>query len=235
MKEITPALRERLLRQITLIGEENTLKLINASVTVIGLGGVGGYVCEMLARMGVGKLFLVDCDTVSESNLNRQIIALTDTVGRKKTDVMAERVRKINPDCEVITEDIFVDRQNADGLVQRCGTDIVIDAIDNVSAKTALISAALKRGKYVFSSMGTGNKLKISGFKVADISKTSMCGLARAVRRELREIDIQHLDVLYSDEHVIQVGQRTPASIAYMPSAAGLMIAEHIFSKIISS
>lgn len=233
MKEITPSLYRRLERQITLIGEENTLKLINASVMVIGLGGVGGYVCEMLARMGVGRLFLVDCDTVSESNLNRQIIALTDTVGRKKTEVMAERIAKIDPECEILTEDIFVDRENADGLIERSGADIVIDAIDNVSAKVAIICSALKRGKYVFSSMGTGNKLKISGFKTADIRDTSMCGLARAVRRELRKKDIEHLDVLYSDEAVIQNGSRTPASVAYMPSAAGIMIAEHIFNKII--
>ena len=121
MKEITAALRERLSRQITLIGEENTVKLINASVAVIGLGGVGGYVTEMLARMGVGRLFLVDCDVVSESNLNRQIIALTDTVGRKKTDIMAERVAKINPECEVITEDIFVTKVTLEGSVAISG------------------------------------------------------------------------------------------------------------------
>lgn len=233
MKEITATLRERLSRQITLIGEENTVKLVNASVAVIGLGGVGGYVTEMLARMGVGRLFLVDCDVVSESNLNRQIIALTDTVGRKKTEVMAERVKKINPECEVIFEDIFVTKDNAEALVERGGADIIIDAIDNVTAKTALICSALEKGKYVFSSMGTGNKLKISGFKAADISKTSMCGLARAMRRQLREKGVTHLDVLYSEEPVIQSGERTPASIAYMPSAAGLMIAEHIFNKII--
>ena len=231
-KEITPSLSRRLEREITLIGEEKTLKLINASVAVIGLGGVGGYVCEMLARMGVGRLFLVDCDTVSESNLNRQIIALTDTVGRKKTDVMAERVRAINPECEVAYEDIFVTKENADALIDRSGADIIIDAIDNVSAKIALISASLEKGKYIFSSMGTGNKFNIGGYKISDISKTSVCGLARAMRRELRERGIMHLDVLYSDEQVVQTGQRTPASIAYMPSAAGLMIAEHIFKKI---
>jgi tRNA A37 threonylcarbamoyladenosine dehydratase len=235
MKEITPALRERLIRQITLIGEEKTLRLINSSVMVIGLGGVGGYVCEMLARMGVGRLFLVDCDTVSESNLNRQIIALTDTVGRKKTEVMAERVTAINPECEVTCEDIFVTKDNADALIERSHADIIIDAIDNVSAKIALICSATERGKYIFSSMGTGNKLRISGYKIADISKTSTCGLARVMRRELRERGITHLDVLYSDEQVIQVGERTPASIAYMPSAAGLMISEHIFNKIINS
>ena len=232
MKEITPSLYKRLERQITLIGEEKTLRLVNASVAVIGLGGVGGYVCEMLARMGVGRLYLVDCDVVSESNLNRQIIALTDTVGRKKTDVMAERVLAINPECEVIARDVFVTKENADSIIEESAADFIIDAIDNVSAKIALICSALKRERYVFSSMGTGNKVNIGGYKVSDISKTSTCGLARTMRRELRERGIMHLDVLYSDEQVVQTGQRTPASIAYMPSAAGLMIAEHIFKKI---
>jgi tRNA A37 threonylcarbamoyladenosine dehydratase len=232
MKEITPSLRKRLERQIELIGEEKTLKLLNSSVMLIGLGGVGGYVCEMLARMGIGRLFLVDCDTVSESNLNRQIIALTDTVGKNKTDVMQSRVLQINPECSITSENVFVTKENADGLIEKSGADIIIDAIDNVSAKVAIINSGIQRGKYVFSAMGAGNKLKISGFKVADISKTSMCGLARAVRRELREKGIEHLDVLFSDEPVIQSGKRTPASIAYMPSAAGLMIAEHIFRKI---
>lgn len=232
MKEITPSLYKRLERQITLIGEEKTLRLVNASVAVIGLGGVGGYVCEMLARMGVGRLYLVDCDVVSESNLNRQIIALTDTVGRKKTDVMAERVLAINPECEVIARDVFVTKENADSIIEESAADFIIDAIDNVSAKIALICSALERERYVFSSMGTGNKVNIGGYKVSDISKTSTCGLARTMRRELRERGIMHLDVLYSDEQVVQTGQRTPASIAYMPSAAGLMIAEHIFKKI---
>ncbi len=234
MKEITPTLYRRLERQIMLIGKEKTLKLINSSVAVIGLGGVGGYVCEMLARMGIGKLYLVDCDIISESNLNRQIIALTDTVGKRKTDIMEERVKKINPECEVFAENIFVDKDNACALIDRCGSDIIIDAIDNVSAKTALIVSALSKGKYIFSSMGTGNKLKISDYKIADISKTSMCGLARVMRRTLREKGVEHLDVLYSEEQVIKTGGAVPSSIAYMPSAAGLKIAEHIFNKIIN-
>ncbi len=231
-KELTQSLRDRLEREITLIGEEKVLKIINSSVTVIGLGGVGGYVCEMLARAGVGRLELVDFDTVSKSNLNRQIIALTDTIGRKKAELLAERVKKINPECEITAHDVFVTKENADALICGCDTDFYVDAIDNVTAKVALIKSAKERGKYIFSSMGTGNKLKSSGYKVADISKTGVCGLARAVRRELRKLQIENVDVLYSTEEVIQVGERTPASICYMPAMAGLLIAEHIIAKI---
>ena len=226
--------RARLERQITMIGEENTLKLLNANVCVVGLGGVGGYVCEMLARAGVGKLVLVDHDTVSVSNLNRQIIALYSTVGRKKADVLAERIRDISPECEVIAYDLFVTKDNADALIEKCGADIVIDAIDNVSAKLAIIVSAKNRGKYVFSAMGAGNKMNISGYKVTDISKTHTCGLARAMRKQLKDAGIEKLDVLFSEEQPISIGQRSPASICYMPSAAGLIIAEHIIKKIIS-
>ncbi len=232
MRELTKTLQARLAREITLIGEESVLRLVNASVTVIGLGGVGGYVCEMLARAGVGRLELVDFDTVSESNLNRQVIALTDTVGEKKCDVMLERVKKINPECEVSVHDVFITKENADALIVDCDTDIYIDAIDNVTAKLALIESAKARGRYIFSSMGTGNKLDSSGYKIADISKTSVCGLARAIRRELKKRGVEGLDVLYSTEEVIQIGERTPASICYMPAFAGLMIAEFIIKKI---
>ncbi len=234
MRELTSDMRERLAREITLIGEDKVCKIINTSVTVIGLGGVGGYVCEMLARAGVGRLELVDFDTVSQSNINRQIIALTDTVGQKKATLLVERVKKINPECEVTARDIFVTKENADSLICECDTDIYIDAIDNVTAKIALIKSAKERGKYIFSSMGTGNKLKSSGYAVTDISKTGVCGLARAVRRELRKLEINHVDVLYSTEEVIRVGERAPASICYMPAMAGLLIAEHIIGRIIA-
>lgn len=234
MKELTSGLRERLARQITLIGEDNTLKLINSSVCVIGLGGVGGYVAEMLARAGVGKLFLVDFDTVSESNLNRQIIALADTVGKKKTDVMLQRVKNINPECEATALDVFVTKENADTIIEQSAADIIIDCIDNVSAKLAIIASAKQRGKYVFSAMGAGNKLNISDYAVTDISKTHTCGLARAVRTQLKKLGIENLDVLFSKENPVSVGSRSPASICYMPSAAGLIIAEHIIKKIIN-
>ncbi len=234
MKQITNDARQRLERQITLIGEENTAKLINASVCIIGLGGVGGYVCEMLARAGVGKLFLVDCDTVSISNLNRQIIALNSTVGRKKTDVMLERVKEINPDCEADALDIFVTIENAAEIVEKSGADIIIDAIDNVSAKVAIAVSAKEQGKYIFSAMGAGNKLSLADYKITDISKTHTCGLARAVRKQLKDAGIHHLDVLFSTEPPVHVGSRSPASICYMPSGAGLIIAEFIIKKIIN-
>jgi tRNA A37 threonylcarbamoyladenosine dehydratase len=234
MKELTSELKERLARQITLIGEENTLKLINTSVCIIGLGGVGGYVAEMLARAGVGRLLLIDFDTVSESNLNRQIIALADTVGKKKTDVMLQRVKSINPDCDAAALDIFVTKENADSILEQSGADIIIDCIDNVSAKIAIIASAKERGKYVFSAMGAGNKMNISDYTVTDISKTHTCGLARAVRSQLKKQEINGVDVIFSKETPASVGSRSPASICYMPSAAGLIISEHIIKKIIS-
>ncbi len=232
MKTLTTSLRARLERQITLIGEEKTLRLINARVCIIGLGGVGGYVTEMLTRAGVGELFLVDNDTVSESNLNRQFIALTDTVGMKKTDVMLDRVKRINPECTARALDIFVTKENADSIVAESGADIIIDCIDNVSAKVAIIKSAKERGKYVFSAMGAGNKLNLADYTVTDISKTHTCGLARAVRKQLKDAGIDHVDVLFSRETPASTGQRSPASICYMPSGAGLIISEYIIKRI---
>ena len=234
MQALTPSLARRLERQITLIGEENTLKLVNSSVCVIGLGGVGGYVCEMLARSGVGRMHLVDCDTVSESNLNRQIIATKRTVGMKKTAAMAERIADIAPECIVTVEDVFVTKDNAHSVVVNSCADVVIDAIDNVSAKVAIVTAAKNEGKYVFSAMGAGNKLNTSNYKVTDISKTHTCGLARAVRKQLKDAGIYKLDVLFSDETPVSIGSRSPASISYMPSCAGLISAEHIIKHIIN-
>ncbi len=232
MKTITDTLRARLERQTELIGEEKTLRLINSSVCIIGLGGVGGYVTEMLARAGVGRLFLADCDIVSVSNLNRQIIALTDTIGMKKTDVMLDRVLRINPECQASALDIFVTKENAESLISESGCDIIIDCIDNVSAKTAIIAAAKQQGKYVFSAMGAGNKSNLSDYRITDIKNTHTCGLARAVRKNLKELGIDGVDVIFSTETPVAIGKRSPASICYMPSGAGLMIAEHIIKLI---
>lgn len=234
MKEISDNNRTILERQITLIGEEATRRLINTSVCIIGLGGVGGYVTEMLARSGIGRLFLVDCDTVSKSNLNRQIIATTSTVGLKKTDVMTKRVNDIAPECHARSLDIFVTKDNAAEIIKQSEADIIIDCIDNVSAKVAIIASAKEQGKYVFSAMGAGNKLSISRYRINDISKTHTCGLARAVRKQLKDAGVEKVDVLWSDEPPVSIGQRSPASISYMPSAAGLIIAEHIIKKIIN-
>ena len=215
-------------RQITLIGEEQTDKLINSSVMIFGIGGVGGFTAEAIARCGVGKIILVDFDTVSLSNINRQLIADTTTVGQKKTSVMAERIRKINPDCTVIEEDVFVNADNAKDIISQQNVDYVIDAIDNVTAKIAIIEYCKNNGIPVISSMGTGNKLDPFKFKISDIQKTSVCPLARVMRYELKKRNIKKVDVLYSEEEPFKSGERVPASISFVPSVAGLLIARHV-------
>lgn len=221
-------------RQISLIGEESTERLIASSVMVVGVGGVGSYVAEAVARCGVGKIVLVDHDTVSLSNINRQLVADTATVGLKKTAVMAERIRKINPFCITVEKDTFVTPENASELLESEKVDFVVDAIDNVSAKLAIIGHCRKNGIGVISSMGTGNKLDPSGFEICDVSKTSVCPLARVMRKELKDRGITGVDVLYSREEPAVRGQRVPASIAFVPSAAGLMIAGHVVRKLMA-
>ncbi len=222
----------RLERQITLIGEEKTRKLVDSSVMIFGIGGVGSFTAEALARCGVGKLILVDFDTVSISNVNRQLIADTTTVGQKKTAVMAERIRKINPDCTVIEKDVFVNSDNAKDILSGEKLDYVVDAIDNVTAKIAIIQYCKENDISVISSMGTGNKLDPFKFKIADIEKTLVCPLARVMRRELKVRNIKKVDVLYSEEEPVVKGERIPASIAFVPSVAGLLIARHVVLNI---
>ena len=215
-------------RQISLIGEEKTERIIGSSVLIFGVGGVGSFTAESLARCGIGKMILVDFDTVSESNINRQIIADTTTVGLKKTAVMAERIRKINPVCNVIEVDSFVDKNNASEIIGSHAPDYVVDAIDNVTAKIAIIEYCTENDIRIISSMGTGNKLDPSKFKICDIYKTSVCPLARVMRKELKERGIKKTDVLYSEEQPVRSGERTPSSIAFVPSVAGLLIARHV-------
>lgn len=231
---MTEGLKNRLARQIALVGIDATERLVSASVLIAGVGGVGGHAAEAIARMGVGRIILVDNDTVSESNINRQAVAFCDTVGRLKTEVMAERIKAINPDCEVISMPLFITKENAAELLLDSGADAVIDAIDNVSAKIALICSAKEQGKYIFSSMGTGNKVNSAGFRVTDIYSTSGCPLARVMRRELKNRGVKSLDVVYSEEKRDNGGERVPATIAYMPAIAGLMAAEHTAKFLIS-
>ncbi len=219
-------------RQSSLIGQENTDKLINSSVMVFGVGGVGSFTAEALARTGIGKIVLVDFDTVSLSNINRQLIADTSTVGLKKVDVMAERIRKINPECNVITKDIFVTAENAKEIILSEKVDFVVDCIDNVTAKIAIISCCKENDIQIISSMGTGNKLDVSKFKICDISKTTVCPLAKVMRYELRTRNIKGVPVLFSEEEPVLRGQRVPASISFVPSLAGLMIAGYVIKKI---
>ncbi|MCI8510379.1 MAG: tRNA threonylcarbamoyladenosine dehydratase [Lachnospiraceae bacterium] len=218
-------------RTVSLIGEEAFSRLAHSFVAVFGLGGVGSHCVEALARSGVGRLFLVDSDVVTLSNLNRQSIALLSTVGRKKTEVMGEKLADVSLCCEVMTCDTFVLPENLPevfaGLPEK--PDYIIDAIDTVSAKLALACYAKEHEIPILSSMGTGNKLHPELFEFADIYDTSVCPLCRVMRRELRKRDVTSLRVLYSREvprTPVKTGERpVPASIAFVPPVAGFLLA----------
>lgn len=219
------------------IGESGLEKLKNSRVAVFGIGGVGGYVAEALARSGVGAIDLIDKDVVSPSNINRQIVALHSTVGRPKTSVMKERIADINPECKVSEYQIFYLPENADDF-DLSVYDFVVDAIDTVTAKLELAVRTRDLGVPFVSCLGTGNKLDPEKLTIADISKTSVCPLARVMRRELRARGINHMTVLYSTEEPIKSGisengKPVPASTAFVPSAAGLMLASHVVRKLI--
>ena len=224
---------ERFERTRRLIGEDALNRLFNAKVMVFGVGGVGSYVVEALARSGVGEIVLFDSDNVAESNINRQIIATCDTVGKAKVEVAKDRILSINPNAKVVANKVFVDKAVVDSL-DFSGVDYIVDAIDNVSAKIALVLKAKEQGVNIISSMGTGNKLHPEMFKIADISKTSVCPLAKVLRYELRQRGVNHLKVLYSEEKPItpQGDARLPASISFVPSVAGLLIAGEVIRDI---
>ncbi|MBQ5900305.1 MAG: tRNA threonylcarbamoyladenosine dehydratase [Clostridia bacterium] len=217
-----------------LIGEDNRKKLCGAHVAVFGIGGVGSYVCEALARAGVGTLTLIDGDTIQESNINRQLIALHSTVGLDKVEVMKTRIYDINPDIKVYAKKVFYSQENAD-MLDFSQFSYIVDAIDTVTSKLLIIEKAKKFDVPIISSMGTGNKLDASAFKICDIKKTSVCPLARVMRSELRSRGIENVKVLYSEEQPQnREGGRTPASISYVPSVAGLLIAGEVIKDIIS-
>ncbi len=217
-----------------LIGQDNRQKLQNTHIAVFGIGGVGSYVCEALARSGVGAFTLIDGDTVAKSNINRQLIALHSTVGQDKVEVMKSRIYDINPDITVSAKKVFYALENAD-TVDFSQFSYVVDAIDTVKSKLLIIENAKKCGIPIISSMGTGNKLDASAFKICDIKKTSVCPLARVMRSELRSRGIENVKVLYSEEQPQKTEMgRTPASISYVPSVAGLLIAGEVIKDIIS-
>ena len=216
-------MREWLQRTEMLVGEEKCSALAAKKVAVFGIGGVGSYVVEALARAGIGSLLLVDNDTVALSNINRQLIALHSTVGMSKAEAAEARVKDINPECAVRAEKIFVTPENAADFGLE-GYDYVIDAVDNVSAKIALIKLCTEAEVPIISSMGTGNKLDASKFQIADIFDTSVCPLARVMRSELKKRGIKKLKVLFSTENPA-CASRPPASISFVPSVAGLLIA----------
>ncbi len=223
-----------------LIGKAALDRLSQARVAVFGVGGVGGFVVEALARGGVGALDLIDSDTVAESNINRQIIALHSTIGRYKTEAAAERVHDINPDCRVRTYNIFYTPETA-GSFDFTEYDYVVDAIDTVTGKLMLVTAAKAAGVPVICAMGAGNKLDPTRFEVADIYDTSVCPLAKVMRTECRKRGIDHLKVVYSKEQpVVQAhpvinpesGKAVPGSLSFVPSVMGLIIAGEVIKDI---
>lgn len=216
-----------------IIGEAAVERLSQSSVIVLGIGGVGSYVVEGLARAGIGRLALVDRDVVDVTNINRQLPALHSTVGRPKAAVMAERVMDINPGCHITAEECFFMPDNA-GDFDFTKYDYVVDAIDNITGKLTIIEKAYKEGVPVISSMGTGNKLDPSLFRITSIEKTKVCPLAKAMRRELKKRNIRGVKVIYSEEEPIKHEEaRTPGSISFVPSVAGLMIAGEVVRDLI--
>ena len=235
---------EQFARTEALLGQAAMEKLAHSRVAVFGIGGVGGYVCEALARSGVGELDLIDNDRVCLTNLNRQIIATHKTIGRYKTEVMRERILDINPEADVRIHNCFVLPENSDSF-PFVEYDYVIDAVDTVTAKIELVMKAESLGIPVISSMGAGNKLDGSQFRVADIYETKVCPLAKVMRRELRKRQVEHLKVVYSQEEPARLvgecvdGQEKrraiPGSVAFVPSVAGLMIAGEVVKDLVSS
>lgn len=232
---------EQFSRTEMLIGSAALEKLKNSKAAIFGIGGVGGFAVEALARAGIGHFELIDNDTVSVTNLNRQIIALHSTVGRYKTEVMAERIHDINPEAEVTVRNCFFLPENAHEF-DFSSYDYVVDAVDTVTAKLAIIAEAKKAGVPVISSMGTGNKLNPTMLEVSDISKTSVCPLAKVMRYELKKRGIKGVKVVYSKEEPIKPAfeaadgrakRAVPGSISFVPSAAGLIIASEVIKDLI--
>lgn len=231
---------DRFSRTINLIGDENFNKLTSKKVLLFGLGGVGGYVAEALVRTGVGAIDVVDGDAISRSNINRQLLALDSTVGQFKTSVFSDRAKQINPNVLVTEYPIFYSESNAD-VIDFSNYDYIIDAIDTVTSKLIIITKAKSLGVPVLSCMGTGNKLDATAFKIADIKNTNYCPLARVMRRELKKRNIESgVKVLYSEEQPVKPTEGevkgngiAPASIAFVPSVAGLLIAGEVVKDLI--
>lgn len=244
-------MEEQFTRTELLLGSEAMNRLMQSRVAVFGLGGVGGYVVEALVRSGIGAIDLIDHDQVSLSNLNRQIIATRDVVGRDKVEVMRERIRSINPDCKVTVHSCFYLPQTADTF-DFAEYSYVVDAIDTVTGKIQLILQAQEAGTPVISCMGTGNKMNPTEFKVADIYETSVCPLAKVMRKELKRRGVKQLKVVYSQEKPINIqnmesagmeaGEQdvsakrqksVPGSVSFVPPVAGLILASEVVKDLI--
>ncbi len=231
-------MEERFSRTALLLGQEALQKLSSCRVALFGLGGVGSYIAEALARSGIGAIDIIDSDKVSVSNINRQLCALDSTVGRYKTDVVKERILDINPNCKVTAHNIFFTPETADSF-DFSSYDYVADAVDTVTAKLTIITLAKAADTPVISCMGTGNKTDPTALEVADIYETSVCPLARTMRYECRKRGIDSLKVVYSKEPprtpleiITENGKTIPASLPFVPSAAGLIIAGEIIKDL---
>ncbi len=232
----------RFSREEMLIGADAMIKLKNARIAVFGIGGVGSYVCEALARAGVGAITLVDNDVVSQTNINRQLVALQSTVGVAKTKVMRDRIKDINPDTDISEVNMFYLPENAEDFSVD-GYSYIVDCIDTVSSKLSLIERAYNSGIDIISCMGTGNKLYGDKLKISDIYKTSVCPLARVIRKGCKDRGIKKLKVCYSEEMPVKnnvtsettnAGRPVPGSISFVPSVAGLLIAGEVVRDIIN-
>ncbi len=223
-------MKEQYERTGRIIGEDGLDRLAGCSVLIFGVGGVGSYVCEGLARSGIGAITLVDKDLVDVTNINRQIPALHSTVGRPKVEVMSERIRDIDPDCRVETKQIFFMPEQPDDIAF-ASYDYVVDAVDTVKAKLYIIERARQAGVPVISSMGTGNKLDGGAFRITTIEKTKVCPLAKVMRRELKKRGIEGVKVLYSEEEPRSEG----GSISFVPSVAGLLIAGEVVRDLLDT
>ena len=230
-----------------LIGKESVEKLNKSHVVIFGLGGVGSYVVEGLTRAGIGNISIIDKDIVDVTNINRQIIADTSTIGKSKVEVQEERIKKINPNVNVIKIKEFVNKDNIEELMEKIKNireksnntkninkkvDYVVDAIDTVISKLEIIKYCDEHNIKLISCMGTGNKLDASKFEITDIFKTSVCPLAKIIRTELKKLNIYNLKVLYSKENPVKTNTASPASISFVPSVAGLLIAGEVIKDL---
>lgn len=221
----------RFSRTARVVGESNLKRINNSSVIVFGLGGVGGAACEALVRAGVGTIGIVDKDVVDITNINRQIIATDDTVGLKKTNAMEKRLLSINPDVVIKKYDLFYLPETADEI-DLTEYDFILDCIDNVTAKIELIIRAEEKGVPIISSMGTGNKLNPEMLEISDIYKTSVCPLARVMRRELKNRGIKKLPVVYSKEEPVKTDSSVPGSMSFTPPVAGYLMCSYVIKKL---
>ena len=225
---------ERFQRTKILIGEENFLKLQAATVAIFGIGGVGSFTVEALARSGIGHLILIDKDNIDATNINRQIHALTSTLGKSKVEVLRERILEINPTAEVDTIQKFYLPDEPVENFFICRYDYVVDAIDTITSKINLVVECRRRNIKIISAMGAGNKLDPTKFKVADIFKTSVDPVAKIMRKKLRELEIDSLKVVYSEEIPRRVdGEKIIGSVAFVPSVAGLILAAEVVNDLI--